>query len=96
MPIAILGVLAICLALVMLKLVTIPIAIVLVVAGVFGVVAVGERRDQSRQRGFHDPGRHLDGQRGVLAASPDPQPAEFINVQTDVNVATQPFRSDQS
>jgi len=96
MPMAILGVLAVGLALVLLKIVTIPIAAGLVVAGMFGVVAVGERRDRSRQRGVRDPGRHLDAQRGLLGASPDPQPPEFLNVQTDINLATQSRRSDHS
>ena len=97
MVIAIIGVLIIALALVMLKVIALPIGMALAVAGIVGLVAYGERRDRDRQRGIRDPARHFDSNRGVLPATAAPEPPEYAAMtQAEINIATQPRSRNES
>jgi hypothetical protein len=92
---AIIGVLLISLLLAIFKVVSIPVATVVVIVGLFMVVAIGNRRDRARHRGRHDPGRRLDGNRSALPASGQPEPlGHAAMTQTDVSIVTQPPRDD--
>jgi len=90
MAIAVLLLVVVAGLLVVLKIVSLPIAIALAVAGLFLLVAIGDRRDRPRHRGVHAPSRHLDPDRSVLPTSAEPMPEGFTHQQTDVGVATQP------
>jgi hypothetical protein len=98
MAIMLLAVVVVVLALMVLDVVSIPLGVALLVAGIFAVVAVGQRRDRSRHRGFGDVSGRLDPNRGVVPMSSEPQsdPAIAIRTQIDANVWTQPPPSDKS
>ena len=84
---AVLAVLLVSVALIALKVVPVLVGIVLMVAALFGVLAIGQRRDGPRQRGYADPGAKLDAHRGVLPTAVDPQPGDPVRTHLDVDVA---------
>jgi hypothetical protein len=95
--IAVLAVVTVVVALVLLDVVTLPIGMALVVVALFGVVAIGQRRDRGRQRGMTDGVRRLDARRGVVPTAAEPRSDGFSGLSHwEVDVATQPPPRDRS
>jgi membrane protein implicated in regulation of membrane protease activity len=98
MAVVLVAVVVVALALMVLKVVSLPLGIVLLIVGVFAVVAAGERRDRSRQRGLGDVSSRLDVNRGVVPMSTEPQADadDAVRTQIDGNIWTQPPPSEKS
>ena len=88
MVIAVLGLLAVCLLLIVAKVVPVVAGIALMVVGLFAVVGIGERRDRSRQRGLGDPSRRLDPNRGAVPAMMDLGGEDQTRTYADAQVAS--------
>ena len=90
MVLAILAVMVVGLGLILIKAVSILVGIVLIIAGLVAVLAIGDRRDRPRQRGIGEAASRLDPNRAVIPVGTEPQADQGIRDQVDANIWTQP------
>lgn len=89
MALVVLAVVVAGLGLILLKVVSVVAGIALVVVGLVAVLAFGERRDRSRQRGFGDPSSRLDDRRAVIPTGMDVAPGDSLDTYADTLVSHQ-------
>jgi hypothetical protein len=89
MVLAVLAVLAVGLGLILAKAVPVLAGIVLMVVGLVAVLAIGERRDRSRQRGVGHAMRRLDHRRAVIPTGMEAAPGDNLDAYADTLVSHQ-------